>query len=126
MQKLPGCMVKNSSTALEFGKEVTDVIASWVDKKFVCGLFKSPPVQGFKANSILAVPQPGKVRVCLNVSLPKGNSFNDNISSSRLEKVSMTTAHRFGFAILRAGKNATMLNLTRWTPAKTSPQESMI
>ncbi len=64
-KKLPGCVVKNSATALKFGAEVIDVIASWVDKQCVCGPFKSPPVEH---------PQHGKVRLCLNVSLPKGNT----------------------------------------------------
>jgi hypothetical protein len=120
-KKLPGCVVKNSVTALKFGTDVTDVIASWVDKKYVCGPFKSPPVTNFRANSILAVPQPGKVRVCLNVSLPKGKSFNDNIIPSRLEKVNMTSAHKFGFAILRAGRDSIMLKFDKIDAYKNVP-----
>jgi hypothetical protein len=90
--KLPACVVPNSKAALKHGAEVTDVITTWVSKKFVSGPFSSPPVSGFRANSILAVPQTNKVRVCLNVSLPTGKSLNDCTNPNELEKVIMTSA----------------------------------
>ncbi len=68
MQKLGSCCVKNSKQATQHGAAVTDTIASWVEKKFVAGPFLNPPLPNFRANSILAVPQPNKVRICLNVS----------------------------------------------------------
>jgi hypothetical protein len=55
---LPGCRVKNLKNLATFGASVTDTIASWVKKKFVAGPFSTPPMPGFRANSVLAVPQP--------------------------------------------------------------------
>jgi hypothetical protein len=121
LSNLPACLVKNSSIALNHGPAVTDVLASWVSKKFVAGPFKSPPLPNFRANSILAVPQTNKVRVCLNVSLPVGKSFNDNIDVQSLERVKMTSARCFGFAILRAGKDATMLKFDKADAYKNVP-----
>jgi hypothetical protein len=109
-QKVPlgPCLVKNSSASLMFGPEVTDSIASWIKKGFVAGPFSSPPLPKFRANSILAIPQPDKVRVCINVSMPTGNSFNSNIDKSKLEKVIMTSAKLFSFSILECGPNSKM------------------
>jgi hypothetical protein len=97
------CSVPNSKNAIKFGSEVTDSIASWITKGFVAGPFKSPPTKNFRSNSILAVAQPDKVRICLNVSLPKNQSLNDNISKYKLEKVIMTSAKLFSYSIIEAG-----------------------
>ncbi len=102
------CIVPNSKVALKYGEEVTDSIANWIHKGFVAGPFISPPLSKFRCNSILAVPQPGKVRICISVSLPAGNSLNENIDKSKLEKVKMTSAKNFGFSILEAGRNCKM------------------
>ncbi len=106
--QLPGCTVKNSAIALLHGHSVTDTIASWVEKKFVAGPFSTPPVPNFRANSILAVPQASKTRICINVSLPKGKSFNDNVRKSDLERVKMSSARLFGYSIIEAGKNCSI------------------
>jgi hypothetical protein len=95
---IPGCAVKNSTMAFLHGHSVTDTIASWVEKKFVAGPFSTPPVSNFRANSILAVPQASKTRICINVSLPKGKSFNDNVKKSDLERVRMSSARLFGYS----------------------------
>ncbi len=122
--KLPACIVPNSKAALKHGAEVTDVIATWVSKKFVSGPFSSPPVKGFRANSILAVPQPNKVRVCLNVSLPEGKSLNNCTDPNGFEKVNMTSAKKFGYSILSAGKNATMLKFDKADAYKNVPAKT--
>ncbi len=71
--------------ALKHGPEVTAMLASWVDKKkYAYESFKSPKVGNCWANSILALPQPGKMRVCLNVS--QGKNLNDNVIPNSLEK----------------------------------------
>jgi hypothetical protein len=75
------CMVKNSKAAYVHGVEVTDSIASWL-KGILGGLFFAPPLANFRSNSILAIPQANKVRICINVSLPKDNSLNRNITVS--------------------------------------------
>jgi hypothetical protein len=74
------CWVKNSKAALDFGQDVTGSIASWIKKGFVAGPFDSPPLPNFRANSILGIPQPDKVQICINVSLPKDASLNDNVN----------------------------------------------
>jgi hypothetical protein len=86
IRRLGPCQVPNSKVAVKYGEEVTDSIGSWIDKGFVAGPFVSPPLKNFRCNSILAVPQPGKVRICINVSLSAGNSLNEN-NKSKLEKV---------------------------------------
>ncbi len=105
IEKLGACCVKNSKQSTDHGAAVTDTIASWVQKKFVAGPFLNPPLPNFRANSILAVPQPNKVRICLNVSLPENRSFNDNIDLLEMEKIKMSSARLFGHMISEAGKN---------------------
>jgi hypothetical protein len=62
------CVIKNSQNAITHGESVNNTIANWVSKKFVAGPFRCPPLENFRANSILAVPQTNKTRVCINVS----------------------------------------------------------
>jgi hypothetical protein len=106
------CIVKNSKKSLELGVSVTDTIASWISKKFVAGPFTNPPLPKLRVNSILAVPQPTKTRICINVSQPEGRSFNDNIEKTELERIKMSSARRFGHMVLEAGKGSVMPNLT--------------
>jgi hypothetical protein len=105
-RKLKGCNVKNSKAALKFGKEVTDTIADWITKDFVAGPFCNPPVSEFRANSILAITQANKTRICINVSLPEGKSLNDNVDSLALEKITMSSAKNFGFSVIKCGKDS--------------------
>jgi hypothetical protein len=101
-------VVKNSKQALEHGSSVSDTIATWISKKFVAGPFNTPPLSHFRVNSILAVPQPNKTRVCINVSLPEGKSFNDNIEKTDLEKVRMSSARLFAYKVMEAGPGSIM------------------
>jgi hypothetical protein len=55
------------------------------DKGFVAGPYLSPLTDSFHANSILAIPQPGKLNVCLNVTLLASNCLNGNIVNIKLE-----------------------------------------
>ena len=105
---LPPCTVKNSKAAFENGSHITDSICTWIKRGYVSGPFSSPPLKDFRVNSILAVPQPGKIRICMNVSLPEGNSFNDNIAKHSMEKMHMSSAKSFGFSVLEAGEGACM------------------
>jgi hypothetical protein len=102
------CWVKNSKQSLELGQAVSDTIASWVTKQYVAGPFTYPPLPNIRVNSILAVPQPDKTRICINVSLPEGRSFNDNIEKSSLEKVKMASARQFGQMLMESGRNSLM------------------
>ena len=76
-------------------------------KGFVAGPFDTPPVAGFRANPLAVVVRNGKIRPILNMSGPKGKSFNDNVDKRKLEKLHMGTARQFGFGLKKAGKNAT-------------------
>jgi hypothetical protein len=100
------CLIKNSQNAVTHGASVTNTIAKWVSKNFVAGPFKCPPLKNFRANSILAVPQTNKTRVCINVSQPSGKSFNDNINSLDLEKIKMSSARNFGIPSSKPDQNA--------------------
>jgi hypothetical protein len=102
---LGSCHVKNYKAAIQHGEEVTDTIAAWITKKFVAGPFDTPPLPNFRANSILAIPQTNKTRICINVSLPEGRSLNDNVDSLALEKITMSSAKNFGYSMVSCGPN---------------------
>ena len=106
--KLPPCSVKNAASAFNYGELMTDKIGTWIKKGFVSGPFITPPMAGFRANPLMAVARNRKVRPVLNMSGPKGRSFNDNIVQEKLEKVHMATAKAFSFALRKAGKNSRM------------------
>ncbi len=94
--ELPPITVRNASSAAANGRLLTDKIATWVDTGFVAGPFKTTPVPGFRANPLMAVVRKGAVRPIVNLSAPKGSSFNDNVDPYKLEKVRMATAQGFG------------------------------
>jgi hypothetical protein len=56
----------------------------------------------------MAVVRKGAVRPIINLSAPKGASFNENVDTNRLEKVRMATAQSFGYAVRKCGSNAKM------------------
>ena len=56
----------------------------------------------------MAVEQQEKIRIVLNASLPENLSFNSNIKNTELEKVYMSSARKFGYSVIRAGKGAIM------------------
>ena len=96
MSELPPLSSYNARSAYENGALLTDTIATWVKKGFVAGPFDVPPMAGFRANPLAAVVRNGKVRPILNMSGPKGRSFNDNVDKSKLERLHMGTARQFG------------------------------
>ncbi len=55
--ELPPISVANARSALENGALLTDKIASWVKCGFGSGPFSFCPLQGFRANSLMAVPK---------------------------------------------------------------------
>jgi hypothetical protein len=113
--------VNNSSITYKYGEAVTDNIATWIDKGFAAGPFDTPPYEEFRVNPLLAVVQPDKVRPVLNVSMPKGCSYNSNIDEHLLEKVKMLSAQQFGYALLKCGKNAAMSKFDLVTAYKQVP-----
>ncbi len=97
---------KNAASAFEFGEHLTDNIANWVKKGLVAGPFKKPPFRDFRVNPLMAVRQKNKVRPILNLSAPKGSSFNDAVDPMRLKKLRMSSARMFADAVTRAGRHA--------------------
>ena len=106
LSELPPICSVNAKSAFENGALLTDTIATWVKKGFVAGPFETPPMAGFRANPLATVVRNGKVRPILNMSGPKGCSFNDNVDKTKLERLHMGTAKQFGQALLEAGNNA--------------------
>jgi hypothetical protein len=106
--RLPGCFVKNASSTVKYGRHITDSIATWIEEGFAAGPFDKPPCENFRVNPLLAVIQPDKVRPVLDVSSPKGSSFNDNVNSYENEKVYMASAKSFAQNVVGCGMNAVM------------------
>ena len=107
-KNLPPISCKNSDSATEYGAALADTIADWIDAGFVAGPFVYPPIKNFRCNPVKMVPQHGKIRPVINMSSPIGYSFNDNIEESGLEKVTMSSAKKFGQSLLKAGVGARM------------------
>jgi len=103
---LPPCYVENAKNAYEHGVATTDTIATWVKKGFACGPFNSPPVEDFRVNCLMALPQGAKIRPVLNASLPENLSFNSNVDIHRMERVEMCSARCFSYSVAEAGKNS--------------------
>jgi hypothetical protein len=82
IKPLPTLREKNAPSAIENGTAMTDVLATWLKKGFVAGSFKQPPCDGFRANPLMAAVQKNKVRPILNLSSPKGSSFNDTVKET--------------------------------------------
>jgi hypothetical protein len=91
---LPPVTVPNTPSAIKYGEYLTDKIASWVDAGFVVGPFNCPPMPGFRSNTLIAACRNNSVRPIINMSEPKGASFNDNIRDQSVEKVWMCTAKK--------------------------------
>jgi len=121
--RLPPLSTPNAKTALEHGALLTDKIAGWITAGFVAGPFDCPPVPGFRANPLMAVVRNGKVRPVLNMSGPKGRSFNDNVDEKLLEKVHMDTAKKFGYFLREAGKGAVFSKFDYGDAYKTIPAD---
>ena len=77
----------NAKASYTYGSLVTDSVATWLKKGFICGPFDNPPFSKFRSNCLMAVDQHEKIRLVLNVSLPEDLSFNSNICKEKLEKV---------------------------------------
>lgn len=108
LTELPPVVVPNARNTLQYGRQITDQIAHWVKSGFASGPFKAPPLDRFRVNCLMAVPQDGKIRPVLNVSAPLGASLNDNIDKLALEKIKMSSAREFGYLLVRCGERAVM------------------
>jgi len=72
---------------------VTKTLKKWLEDDYLAGPFLSPPLSEFRANSMMAIQQGDKVRLVLNMSYPKENSFNDNVDEDKVGKVAMSSAN---------------------------------
>jgi hypothetical protein len=108
VRPLPAMQVPNAASAEQHGEMLTDKLATWVETGIARGPFRTPPLVGFRANSLLAVEKNGNVRPVIHMTNPKGYSFNDNLQLTRIEKVHMCTARDFGYKLKEAGAGTVM------------------
>ena len=125
LRQLKGGLLRNASSSKQHGPVFTSVLFDWLEGELVAGPFPSPPLPEFRANSLMAVEQKGKIRPILNMSYPEGDSFNDNVDEDAVTKVTMSSAKQFGQSILRAGRGALMSKMDmrdayKHVPAKVS------
>ena len=106
--EFPPITVANANSAFDNGIYLTDKIASWIKCSFVSGPFEFSPLPGFRSNSLMAIERNGKVRPIINLSSPKGRSYNDNINKIKLEKVNMSSAKAFSYMVKENGKGASI------------------
>jgi hypothetical protein len=125
IKSLPGAILKNAPSIEQHGNSFTTTLAEWIEKGFVAGPFLYPPVPEFRANVLMAEEQKDKVRPILNLSSPKGESFNDNVDEYRVPKTYQSSARLFGQSLLAVGPGALMTKMDmrdafKLVPAKTS------
>jgi hypothetical protein len=118
---LPAARTPNNSSVVEHGEEFTDTLAWWIRKGYVAGPFGAPPLHDFRTNAMMAVSQKNKIRIIMDLSAPKGHSYNDAIKDSDLEKVSMSSARLFGYSIQDCGIGARMWKFDMVDAYKTIP-----
>jgi len=105
---LPGAKMKNAPSIKKCGPEFTETLKKWVQEGHVAGPFNEPPVPNLRLNSLMAEEQKDKIRPVLNMSNPKGKSFNDNIDTLSVGRATMSSAKQFGKALLRSGRGSLM------------------
>jgi hypothetical protein len=105
--ELPSVVAKNTNSAIENGKWITDTLATWIKKGFVMGPFFAPPFKHFRSNPLMAAVQRSKIRPILNLSSPKNRSFNDAVDPWHIEKLNMSSPRLFGESLIKMGPGAT-------------------
>jgi len=118
---LPAARIPNNSSVTEHGEEFTDTLAWWIRQGYVAGPFGAPPLPEFRTNAMMAVSQKNKIRIIMDLSAPKGSSYNDAITDIALEKVSMSSARLFGYSIHDCGPGARMWKFDMVDAYKTVP-----
>jgi hypothetical protein len=56
--------------------------------------------------TLMVIPKGENYRPIINMSLPEGVSFNDNLDKSKIEKVKMWIARDFSYTLKDAGKDS--------------------
>jgi hypothetical protein len=121
VSSLPSARIPNTPSVVEHGEEFTDTLAWWLKKGYVAGPFGAPPLPGFRTNAMMAVVQKNKTRIIMDLSAPKGFSYNDAINELALEKVSMSSARLFGYSAQDCGRGARMWKFDMVDAYKTIP-----
>jgi hypothetical protein len=122
---LPAMQQRNAPSAYQHADKFTEALRDWVAGGVVAGPFRSPPLPHFRVNCLMAVARKGKVRPVVNLSSPKGASFNDNVDKDEVMKVRMSSAAQVGQSIRAAGQGARLTKLDmkdayKLVPAKTA------
>ena len=124
LTELKGAIMKNAPSIMKCAPVFTQTLKKWIEDKIVAGPFMEPPMPEFRANSLMAEEQKDKVRPVMNMSYPKGRSFNDNVDKLKVGRTTMSSAKKFGQALRAAGKGAFMSKMDmkdayKLVPAKT-------
>ncbi len=107
----------NASSAYQYGRQVTDAVASWVKKGFVYGPVEKDDIPAAaKINGIMVRPKPdGSARVILNMSAPSGRSVNEGINAE-LFPAKMSSTVKWLRVLERAGKGCVIMKID-WSDA---------
>ena len=107
----------NAPSALEFPREVTDAVASWVAAGFAVGPFSPAATPaGVKINGIMTRPKPnGAVRIILNLSAPRGAAVNEGIDLAEFP-ATMSSTGKWLAVLTAAGRGAHMIKMD-WADA---------
>ena len=108
MSELPGISVKNAPSIMKCAPEFTETLKKWVEAGYAAGPFREMPLQNMRLNSLMAEEQKDKIRPVLNMSSPKGRSFNDNVDRNKLGRTTMSSAKQVGQALRKSGKGSLM------------------
>ena len=103
------------------GRLITDQICSWIKSGCVAGPFRTPPLPDFRVNSMFAIIKKSKCRPILNMSSPKGSSYNDSIDEDELFKIRMATPKQVADQLTNYGPEATMSKLDHVNAFKLIP-----
>ena len=82
-----------------------DILATDVRKGFIVGPFMSPPLAGFRANSLHAMEHNG-FQPTLDLSSPSSSSFNDSIKDSCVPRIPLPTPREIADDLFYWGKDA--------------------
>jgi hypothetical protein len=107
----------NAPSAFQYGPEVTDAVADWVNQGFAAGPFdpKDRPANA-KISCIMCRPKPnGAARIILNYASPEGNCVNDGIDNDDFP-TSMSSTGEWLKALDKCGRRALMLKID-WAAA---------
>ena len=108
---------QNSTSAYQYGRQVTDAVASWVKKGFVFGPVEKEDIpKGAKINGIMVRPKPdGSARIILNMSAPSGKSVNEGIDAS-LFPAEMSSTLKWLKVLELAGRGCVIMKID-WSDA---------